>query len=215
MGGGINLELLAKLQALEDQVSGLRQELSEVKSSRAGNDYGLVKLSSSQSITNSVGLALPASENNESINGTLANRVAVTNDRIRQIFSKTCIQNSGESEGGNGFNWIVGKTYTSTESFDNFSAFSMDLFWEGSMIFLPYYNNETDNLISGSVMAFTGQNYIRIKTIKIRYARGTSRYSIESAGIFDANVSGALNIREFKPGEVIDGFRLYGVGRQQ
>ena len=74
-GGGINLELLAKLQALEDQVSGLRQELSEVKSSRAGNDYGLVKLSSSQSITNSVGLALPASENNAGISGSLRQNI--------------------------------------------------------------------------------------------------------------------------------------------
>ena len=47
-----------------------------MKSSRGGNDYGLVKLSSSQSITNSVGLALPASENNAGISGTLANRIA-------------------------------------------------------------------------------------------------------------------------------------------
>ena len=76
MGGGINLELLARLKSLEDQVSGLQQELSEVKASRGGNDYGLVKLSSSQSITNSVGLALPASENNAGISGTLANRIA-------------------------------------------------------------------------------------------------------------------------------------------
>ena len=200
---------------MEDHIAGLQRELAAVKQSRAGSEPGLVRLSSSQSVTDSTGLALPTSENNASINGTLANRVEATNDRIRQIFSKTWIQNSGESEGGTGFNWIVGKTYTSTESFDNFSVFSMDLFWEGSMIFLPYYNNETDNLISGSVMAFTGGDYIRIKTIKIRYARGTSRYSIESAGIFDANVSGALNIREFKPGEVIDGFRLYGIARWQ
>lgn len=200
---------------MEENIAALQRELNAVKNSRGGDEPGLVRLSSSQSVTDSTGLALPTSENNASINGTLANRVSVTNDRIRYIFSKTWIQNSEESEGGGGFNWIVGKTYTSTESFDNFSAFSMDLFWEGSMTFLPYYNNETDNLVSGSVLAFTGQNYIRIKTIKIRYARGTSRYSIESAGIFDANVSGAWNIREFKPGEVIDGFRLYGVGRQQ
>lgn len=200
---------------MEDHIARLQQELNAVKDSVAGSEPGLVRLSNSQSVTDSTGLALPTSENNAAMAGTLANRVEATNDRIRQIFSKTWIQNSGESEGGAGFNWIVGKTYTSTEGFDNFSAFSMDLFWEGSMIFLPYYNNETDNLISGSVMAFTGGDYIKIKTVKIRYARGTSRYSIESAGIFDANVSGALNIREFKPGEVIDGFRLYGMARWQ
>lgn len=67
--------MLARLQALEYQVSGLRQELSEVKSSRGGNDYGLVKLSASGAVTNSTGLALPTSENNAGLTGTLANRI--------------------------------------------------------------------------------------------------------------------------------------------
>lgn len=88
-GGGINLELLAKLQALEDQVSGLRQELSEVKASRAGNDYGLVKLSSSQSITNSVGLALPASENNAGISGSLRQNIVSLWEKANSYAAKT------------------------------------------------------------------------------------------------------------------------------
>lgn len=93
MGGGINLELLARLQLLENEVSGLRQELTQVKQSRGGEDYGLVKLTSSSTVTDSTGLALPTSENNATVEGTLANRIAkerlyVDNPNFRWGFLK-------------------------------------------------------------------------------------------------------------------------------
>lgn len=213
MGGGINLEMLARLQALEDQVSRLRQELSEVKSSRGGNDYGLVKLSASGAVTNSTGLALPTSENNAGLTGTLANRIATTQNRVANTFSKIWIQNGSESDDEGGHNWIVGKTYTSTENFSNFNAFSMDMFWHGGHVYLPYYTNETDNLISGSISSFTGENILIIESVRIRYQRGSSTYSIDAAGSLSVSTSGTLNVREFKPGEVIYGFALYGLNR--
>ena len=60
---------------MEDKITGLQQELDAVKNSRAGNEPGLVRLSSSQSVTDSTGLALPTSENNAAVAGTLANRI--------------------------------------------------------------------------------------------------------------------------------------------
>ena len=190
----------------------LEKRLTAVEQSRGSETaYGLVSLSDSPAVTDSAGKALPTSENNAGLPGTMANRIAAVQDGIRRVYSKTWLQNSGESEDGDGFHWIVGKTYTSAESFDHFSAFSMDLFWEGSQILLPYYNNETDNLIAGSVASFTGEDYLRIKAVKIRYTRGSCAYAIASAGIVDVNASGEWSFKEFRPGETIDGFRFYGI----
>ena len=64
---------------LESMVSDLTQKLEGVERSRASStDYGLVRLSSSESVTDSTGLSLPASEKNASVDGTLANKIAKT-----------------------------------------------------------------------------------------------------------------------------------------
>ena len=86
--GGVNLELLARLRLMEDKITGLQQELDAVKNSRAGNEPGLVRLSSSQSVTDSTGLALPTSENNAAVAGTLANRIEATKKNVRYTYSE-------------------------------------------------------------------------------------------------------------------------------
>ena len=54
----------------------LEKRLAAVEQGRAsGTAYGLVKLSDSVAVTDSIGFALPASENNAGMPGTLANRV--------------------------------------------------------------------------------------------------------------------------------------------
>ena len=88
--GGVNLELLARLRLMEERITGLQQELDSVKNSRAGNEPGLTRLSSSQSVTDSTGLALPTSENNAAIAGTLANRI----EAIRKAARYTCSENT-------------------------------------------------------------------------------------------------------------------------
>ena len=68
--GGVSQEVDKKLKELEnliEQTKALRADLQ---------NYGLVRLSNSAAITDSTGLALPASEKNASIAGTLANGVA-------------------------------------------------------------------------------------------------------------------------------------------
>lgn len=56
-------EKLKELEALMEQAKGLRADLE---------NYGLVRLSDSSAVTDSVGLALPASEKNPAIVGSLA-----------------------------------------------------------------------------------------------------------------------------------------------
>lgn len=61
---------------MEEKIEEIASELSEVKKSRADKtNYGLVRLSDASSVTNSNGLALPSSEKNAAISGTLANLI--------------------------------------------------------------------------------------------------------------------------------------------
>lgn len=75
---------------MEENIAALQRELNAVKNSRGGDEPGLVRLSSSQSVTDSTGLALPTSENNAAIAGTLANRI----EAIRKAARYTCSENT-------------------------------------------------------------------------------------------------------------------------
>lgn len=74
--GGANIELLNRICQMEEKIEEIASELSEFKKSRADKtNYGLVRLSDASSVTNSDGLALPSSEKNAAISGTLANLI--------------------------------------------------------------------------------------------------------------------------------------------
>ena len=81
---------------MEDHIARLQQELNAVKDSVAGSEPGLVRLSNSQSVTDSTGLALPTSENNGAMAGTLANRIEATRKVTRYTYSvnSSYIQNN-------------------------------------------------------------------------------------------------------------------------
>lgn len=73
-GGGSSPEIEAKLAELEsliEQTQALRADLE---------NYGMVKLSNSSAVTENVGLALPATEKNPNIEGSLANELSKLSD---------------------------------------------------------------------------------------------------------------------------------------
>ncbi len=78
--GGVNLELLTRIDALEQAVDQIRsQKASE-------NVFGFAKLTNAQDVTDANGgLALSAMQNNSSIEGTIANRLDFTQRIIGQI----------------------------------------------------------------------------------------------------------------------------------
>lgn len=85
MGGGSS-ELLTRISELENAVSGLLDRVESVEQSRAGvEEYGLTKISDSSTITESAGIALSASQNNQSIPNTLAARIAQAQNELLKI----------------------------------------------------------------------------------------------------------------------------------
>lgn len=86
LGGG-NLETLARIEMLERETSGLKTSVNSILNSKASEaTAGLVKLSSSETVTESNGLALPTSEKNASVPGTLANKIQLLNQDKRISF---------------------------------------------------------------------------------------------------------------------------------
>lgn len=70
-------------KVIAEKIAELNQAIEDAKALRASLEaYGMVKLSNSSAVTENVGLALPASEKNASIAGTLANQISIANSNI-------------------------------------------------------------------------------------------------------------------------------------
>ncbi len=66
-----------EIQRLEALIVENRAQIEGIKNLKADvGNYGLVKLSDSSAVTDSAGLALPASQNNANVEGTLASRIS-------------------------------------------------------------------------------------------------------------------------------------------
>lgn len=74
-GGGYDRNEIQRLEALIDENGERIERIKNLKGD--AENYGLVKLSDSNAVTQSAGFALSASQNNANIEGTLANRISV------------------------------------------------------------------------------------------------------------------------------------------
>lgn len=79
--GGNAEEIEQKLQELEALIEETKQLRADLET------YGMVKLSNVNNVTDSTGLALPATEKNAHISGTLANEINLKLDgRVEKLF---------------------------------------------------------------------------------------------------------------------------------
>lgn len=79
--GGVPLELI-------ENIESINQEIQNIKNTKASTtNYGIVKLSNANNITDSLGLAIPASENNAAISGSLANKIANIESKLNKAFT--------------------------------------------------------------------------------------------------------------------------------
>lgn len=105
MGGGTSLSDKEKIKNLENRISLLEQRLATEEAA------GLVMLSDSEAVTESTGLALPASEKNAAISGTLGNKISVlrretANAYNSSVFKKDKTEASSDKGRENGYAWI-------------------------------------------------------------------------------------------------------------
>ena len=79
-GGGVNLELLNRIEELENKVKQLTDRIS-TKADRS--NYGMTKISDSSDVTEVTGFSLPSREKNPTLEGTMANKM----ERIKESIS--------------------------------------------------------------------------------------------------------------------------------
>ena len=193
---------------MEERITGLQSELADVKQSRAGSEPGLVRLSSSQSVTDSTGLALPTSEKNSGINGTLANGI----EKVNRSLDLTMLQIDNESDGGL---WTVGKTYTAAEIFSNFRLFQANYFWEAAPVTREnWISNEEDIIRFQKIELSSAEPRCLIHGIHIIYSKILPTFKIDVAYTVDMKNGSAIDITKIGSGGTIYGFGIYGILRK-
>lgn len=206
--GGVNLEFITRVQDLENKVSDLQQELTQVKNSKAGEEPGLTRLSNSQTVTNSIGLALPTSEKNSGINGTLANGI----EKVNRSLDLTMLQIDNESDGGL---WTVGKTYTAAEIFSNFRLFQANYFWEAAPVTRENWISEEEEILRfQKVELHQTQNKCIIQGIHIIYSKIRPEFRIDAAYTVSLEDQSLVRVVKMRSGETIFGFGIYGLLRR-
>lgn len=81
-GGAASLEILSRISFLEHRIEKVEKHATE-------NTYGVVRLSGATDITDSTGIALDSTQNNASVDGTLANRIVHNQNKIGSLELKT------------------------------------------------------------------------------------------------------------------------------
>ena len=69
---GVNADLLNQVSFMQGAIQELRERMDAVEQSRATEEnYGIVKLSGSSTVTQDMGLALSSKEKNPAVSGTM------------------------------------------------------------------------------------------------------------------------------------------------
>ena len=75
-------------KVIKAQIDSLNQAIEEAKALKASlEQYGMVQLNDTSVVTDSTGLALPATEKNPNLEGTLANQISQLNTDLESLYS--------------------------------------------------------------------------------------------------------------------------------
>lgn len=86
---------VALVEDVDAKIADLQNEIDNAKALRASlEEYGSVKLSDASDVTDNNGIALPATEKNATIDGTLANQIKTISEKIDSKGAPVLIQES-------------------------------------------------------------------------------------------------------------------------
>lgn len=145
-----------------------RKEAEELKA--ASGVYGHVKLSDSSAVTDSTGLALPATEKNASIDGTLANKIENFSSKIDLLWSNNG-SNFAKPEG-----LLAQQSVVSVESLDKelYDAFII-LHSHGQLTGVRNYDGGTCYLTQFlNLNSIENNIYIAKREVKVQRSASTS-----------------------------------------
>lgn len=95
-------------KAVAEAIEQIESDIARLEGLKASlSQYGSVKLSSATDVTDSTGLALPATEKNPSIEGSLANRIESLSKNWSLIFQTTESNGEGTIENFKNYNEFV------------------------------------------------------------------------------------------------------------
>lgn len=156
-----------------------RKEAEELKA--ASGVYGHVKLSDSSAVTDSTGLALPATEKNASIDGTLANKIENFSSKIDLLWSNNG-SNFDKTEGSLTPQCPVIVTGTDNELYDAFIIMHS----HGQLTGVRNYDGSTCYLTQFlNINSIENNIYIAKREVKVQRSASTSNgHSLYKSEIF-------------------------------
>lgn len=189
--------------------------IAETKALRATlESFGLSKICpvGVTDATEANGMVLGAFEKNASVEGSLSNKISKKSTEINTALNFVPLMVSGEAIDGN---WVVGKTYTASESFINFRIFQATVLYSEAFLTKESYIDSENNILRFLTTAvIKDDNRIDLYGVDIIYQKNALTFRIDSAYIARMRNNAQIELNIIPQGETIYGFGLYGVLRR-
>lgn len=194
-----NQRLIAETQALRATLEG----------------FGLGKICpvGVTDVTEDNGMVLGAFEKNASVSGTIGNLISSESGKRKTMLFRHYLQKDEEGQAA-GWDWEIGRIYSAAEKITNYSLFQAMVNYQFSNITCSTYVSEESVFFDFWLIGHDkGNGSFYIFSARVFSLNQGNSYKIESAERFAITASGDVSVQKYESGQLINGFKFYGIAK--
>lgn len=198
--------LIAENQRLIAETQALRSTL---------DSFGLSKICPVDvtDVTEANGMVLGAWEKNASVSGTIGNLISSESGKRKTMLFRHYLQIDEEGQAA-GWDWEIGRIYSAAEKITNYSLFQAMVNYQFSNITCSTYVSEESVFFDFWLIGHDkGNGSFYIFSARVFSLNQGNSYKIESAERFAITASGDVSVQKYESGQLINGFKFYGIAK--
>lgn len=211
-----NSAVAKAINAANTLIAENQRLIAETQALRATLDsFGLSKICPVDvtDVTEANGMVLGAWEKNASVSGTIGNLISSESGKRKTMLFRHYLQIDEEGQAA-GWDWEIGRIYSAAEKITNYSLFQAMVNYQFSNITCSTYVSEESVFFDFWLIGHDkGNGSFYIFSARVFSLNQGNSYKIESAERFAITASGDVSVQKYESGQLINGFKFYGIAK--